>query len=66
MRFFANDTQVLEGRDPKLPSGNLGVFIRSASDETLTVNFSELKVYELAGASQPPVLTPTPKATPTP
>jgi hypothetical protein len=66
LRFFANDTQVLEGKDPKLPAGSLGVFIRSASDETLTVNFSELKVYELAGVSQPPKLTPTPLKTPTP
>lgn len=63
MRFFINDNQLFEGRDPKLRAGNLGVFIRSASDETLTVNFSQLKVYELSNVPVQPTLTPTPPAT---
>jgi hypothetical protein len=66
MRFFVNDNQLFEGRDPKIASGNLGVFIRSASDETLTVNFSELKVFDLSGAPIPPPVTPASQGTPTP
>lgn len=66
MRFFVNDNQLFEGRDPKLPVGNLGVFIRSASDDTLTVNFSELKIYDFAGVLAQPSTTPLPQATPTP
>lgn len=65
MRFFVNDNQLFEGRDPKLPVGNLGVFIRSASDDTLTVNFSELKVYDLLGETMQPSATPAPQVTPT-
>ena len=60
MRFFANDELLFEVRDPKLAAGGLGVFIRSASDEILTVNFTELSVFAL----QPVAETPTPTLIP--
>lgn len=47
MRFFANDQFLFTVRDPAIPEGCLGVFARSRGGHALTVNFSELIVYEL-------------------
>lgn len=48
MRFFVNDELLFSVRDGAIPSGTLGVFARAASDEPLTVNFSNLSIWELA------------------
>ena len=47
MRFFVNDYYQFTVHDPVLWSGGLGVFARSASAEQVTVNFSDLQVYEI-------------------
>lgn len=44
MRFFINDEYQFTVHDPLLPSGTLGVFARSAGDNALTVNYSDLVV----------------------
>lgn len=44
MRFFINDTYQFTVKDPLLPSGNLGVFARSAGENAVTVSFSDLVV----------------------
>jgi hypothetical protein len=49
MRFFINDEFQLTVTDPLLNSGRIGVFVRSASDKTLSVNFSNLTVWEING-----------------
>ncbi len=47
MRFYVNGEFQFSVRDPSLPSGGLGVFIRSAGDNAVTVSFSDLQVYHL-------------------
>lgn len=47
MRFFINDQFQFTVSDPLLPSGNIGVFARSAGDYAVTVSFSELIVREI-------------------
>lgn len=46
MRFYVNDQFVFSVNDPAIPTGNLGVFARSAGDTVVTVNFSDLKIYQ--------------------
>jgi hypothetical protein len=46
LRFYANNTFLFSVRDPTLVSGALGVFARAAGDTMVTVNFSDLQVYE--------------------
>jgi hypothetical protein len=48
MSFFANGEYLFTVRDPSLPVGSLGVFAHSASDNAVTVNFSDLVVYQTA------------------
>ncbi len=48
MSFFVNKDFIFKVSDPSLPSGALGVFVRSAGDNAVTVNFSDLQVYKLA------------------
>jgi hypothetical protein len=45
LEFFINGEWVYTLRDLSLPSGGLGVFIRSNGENAVTVNFSDLKVY---------------------
>jgi len=42
MRFYANGEYLFTVSDRSLASGNLGVFIRSAGEDDVTVSFSDL------------------------
>jgi hypothetical protein len=44
--FFANGEFIYTLSDPSLISGGIGVFARSNGDNVVTVNFSDLAVYE--------------------
>jgi hypothetical protein len=46
MRFYANGHYLFSVRDPSLPNGVLGVYVRAAGAEPVTVNFSNLFIYE--------------------
>jgi hypothetical protein len=46
MSFFANGEYLFSVHDPSLSVGSLGVFARSAGDNAVTVNFSDLVVYK--------------------
>ena len=46
MRFYANDTYLFTVQDPVLRSGGFGVFTRAAGEDSVTVNFSKLEIYE--------------------
>jgi hypothetical protein len=47
MRFFVNDQYQFTVRDPLLSRGNLGVFARAAESDNVTVNFSNLAVFQV-------------------
>jgi len=47
MRFFVNDQVLFTVQDPLIPSGLLGVFARSTGGHALTVNFTDLTVYQI-------------------
>jgi hypothetical protein len=47
MEFFVNDKYQFSIQDPLLTSGGLGVFARSTNKMAVTVNFSNLVVYEV-------------------
>jgi hypothetical protein len=47
MSFFVNDHYQFSIQDPLLSSGGVGVFARSANKMAVTVNFSNLIVYEI-------------------
>jgi hypothetical protein len=46
MRFYANGEFLFSVRDASLRNGTLGLYARAAGEEMMTVNFSELAVYE--------------------
>lgn len=46
LHFYINDVYQFSVRDPSITSGTLGVFARAAGDGAVTVNYSELVVYE--------------------
>jgi hypothetical protein len=46
LRFYINDELQFEINDPSLTTGSLGLFIRSAGDNALTVSFSDLNIRE--------------------
>ena len=48
LRFFINDQYQFAIQDPLIPGGLLGVFARSTGGHPLTINFSDLAVYEIA------------------
>ena len=48
MRFYVNGEYQFSVRDPSLPRGGLGTFIRSNGENAVTVSFSELEVYQPA------------------
>lgn len=48
MRFYANGQYLFSVRDGSLLSGGLGVFARAAGEGAVTVNFSDLAVYQVA------------------
>jgi len=47
MSFFVNGQYQFSIRDPLLTSGGVGVFARSTNNTAVTVNFSDLVVYEI-------------------
>ncbi len=47
MSFFVNGKYQFSIQDPLLTSGGVGVFARSTNNEIVTVNFSDLIVYEV-------------------
>jgi hypothetical protein len=47
MRFFVNGQYQFSINDPLLTSGRVGVFARSTNNTAVTVNFSDLIVYEI-------------------
>ncbi len=47
LSFFVNGQFQFSIHDPSLSSGGLGVFARSANKKAVTVNFSDLVVYEV-------------------
>lgn len=47
MHFYINNHLQFSVRDPSLSSGSIGVFIRSAGDNTVSVGFSKLAIYEV-------------------
>jgi hypothetical protein len=48
LRFYANGVFLFSIRDASLPAGGLGLYVRAAGSEAVTVNFSDLKVYQAA------------------
>lgn len=44
--FFVNGSYLFTIQDPSITSGGVGVFAHAASQNALTVNFSNLKIYE--------------------
>jgi hypothetical protein len=46
MDFYVNDEYIYTVSDPSIPEGKLGLFIRSQNQEAMTVNFSDLQVYQ--------------------
>jgi hypothetical protein len=48
LRFYVNSVFVFSIRDASLPTGGLGLYARAAGPEVVTVNFSDLKVYQAA------------------
>jgi hypothetical protein len=45
--FYADGKFIFNVSDPNLIQGNFGVFARSSTAEPVTINFSDLKVYEV-------------------
>lgn len=48
MAFYVNGEQQFSASDPSLATGSVGVFIRAAGEESVTVSFSDLRVYFLS------------------
>jgi len=47
LRFYVNGQFLFAARDAALLTGGLGVYARAAGDAAMTVNFSDLAVYEV-------------------
>lgn len=47
MRLFLNDRYQFSVSEPTFPRGSLGVFVRSAGEEPVSVTFSDLEVYDV-------------------
>ena len=58
MRLFLNDHYQFTVNDPSYVSGTLGVFVRSAGDTPVTVNFSDLMIQSVTYIA--PTRTPLP------
>ena len=46
MRFYANGAYLFSVSDPTTLSGGIGLFVRAVGDTPITVNFSDLAIYE--------------------
>lgn len=51
LRFYVNGQFQFRVRDTYLKSGSLGIFAQAAGEDAVTVNFSELEVYETVPGS---------------
>jgi len=47
-RFFVNEMQVFQAEDSEIPSGRIGVIVRSRRGAQTTVSFDEFRVWDLA------------------
>jgi hypothetical protein len=47
IRFYANEQMLFSLNDSSLSAGSIGVFIRAQGDSVLSVNFSQLEIYEI-------------------
>jgi hypothetical protein len=47
LRFFINDQYQFAINDSAIPSGTMGVFVRSGGDTAVTVSFSDLQIYKI-------------------
>ncbi|OGO28454.1 MAG: hypothetical protein A2Z16_09405 [Chloroflexi bacterium RBG_16_54_18] len=47
LRFYVNSQHLFDIRDTSLLEGGLGVFARAGGDDSVTVNFSDLIIYNL-------------------
>lgn len=47
LNFYANGAHLFTVSDPTLSSGSLGVFARSNGENSVTINFSDIAVYEV-------------------
>ena len=47
LRFYANNQHLFHLKDSSMPEGSLGVFARAGTEDSMTVNFSELVIYAL-------------------
>ena len=47
-RFFINDDFQFSIQDAQIPTGTIGTFTRSSTDETFTVNFRALNIWEIS------------------
>ncbi|HAY83716.1 MAG TPA: hypothetical protein DCY42_01990 [Chloroflexi bacterium] len=52
LRFFINDFLLFSVTDTIIPQGTLGVFVRASGSSPISVNFSDLEVYELGEAAE--------------
>lgn len=48
MRFYANGQFLFSVRDSSILSGSLGLYVRSAATDAITVNFSDLVIYQVS------------------
>jgi hypothetical protein len=47
LRFFINDQYQFSINDSAIPSGTMGVFVRSGGETAVTVSFSDLQIYQI-------------------
>lgn len=52
VRFFFNDMQLFAVDNAVIVGGSLGVFARSSEADAISVNFSDLTVYQLTGTEE--------------
>ncbi len=48
MRFYANGQFLFSVRDSSILSGSLGLYVRAAATDAITVNFSDLAIYQVS------------------
>lgn len=48
MRFYANGQFLFSIRDSSILSGSLGLYVRAAATDAITVNFSDLAIYQVS------------------
>jgi hypothetical protein len=48
IHFFVNDQFIFSIRDTILKQGTLGVFVRTAGEKAVSVNYSDLVIYQVS------------------